>query len=64
VRIWVATLALSLLAYAPITAAACTGVNSKTGKRESVQQIYRTNMSHPRRYFAEATHECDGQVSA
>jgi hypothetical protein len=59
VRLWsfaVAALALTLLAYAPIAAVACTGVNSKTGKRESVQQIYRTNVSHPKRYFAEATH--------
>ena len=55
-RLFAGALLLSLLAYAPIAGAACTGVNIKTGKRESVQQIYRMNISHPKRYFAEATH--------
>jgi hypothetical protein len=36
--------------------AACFGVNSKTGKRQSVQQVYKTRISHKRRFFAETTH--------
>jgi len=36
---------------------ACTGVNSKTKQRQSVQQVYRTNVSHPRRHFAESRHD-------
>jgi len=49
-------LAASLLVGAPATAA-CVGVNSKTKQRQSVHQIYRTSVSHPRRYFAESTHD-------
>jgi len=49
-------LAASLLIGAPATAA-CVGVNSKTKQRQSVHQIYRTSVSHPRRYFAESTHD-------
>lgn len=55
-RLFLATLALALFACAQPAAAACTGVNKKTGKRQSVQQIYRTKVSHPRRFFAESTH--------
>lgn len=55
-RLFAVTLALSLFAYAPMASAACYGVNSKTGKRQSVQQTYKTKTSHPRRFFAEATH--------
>jgi hypothetical protein len=57
VRLFVAILVLSLCAYAPIAAAACYGVNSKSGKRQSVQQIYKTRISHQRRFFAESTHD-------
>jgi hypothetical protein len=49
-------LAASLLIGAPATAA-CVGVNSKTKQRQSVHQIDRTSVSHPRRYFAETTHD-------
>ncbi len=49
-------LAASLLFGSP-AAAACIGANSKTKQRQSVQEIYRTNISHPRRHFAEATHD-------
>ncbi len=52
-----AFLALTSLAYAPSASAACYGVNSKTGKRQTVQQIYKTRMSHPRRFFAESRHD-------
>ena len=48
--------AIAFLVYAP-AAAACTGTNSKTKQRQSVQQIYRTNVSHPNRHFAEASHD-------
>ena len=51
-----AILAAVLFAAAPVAANACTGTNSKTKQRESVQQIYRSS-SHPKRYFAEATHD-------
>jgi hypothetical protein len=56
-RVFAVTLVLSLLAYAPIASAACSGVNSKTKTRQSVQQIYRTKISHPKRYFAYSTHD-------
>jgi hypothetical protein len=55
------SLAIVLLAYAPAASAACTGVNSKTGQRQSVLEIYRTGVSHPRRFFAEATHDRSGR---
>ena len=52
-------LALSLLlcASTPAAAGACVGVNSKTGQSQSVQELYRTGVNHPRRFFAEATHD-------
>jgi len=52
-------LALSLLlcASTPAAAGACLGVNSKTGESQSVQELYRTGVNHPRRFFAEATHD-------
>jgi len=54
---WLALfLAASLLFGAP-AAATCIGINSKTKQRQSVQQIYRTNISHPRGHFAESTHD-------
>ena len=46
-----ATLAITLLAFAPASAG-CTGINSKTKQRQAVQEIYRSS-SHPKRYFAE-----------
>jgi len=49
------SLALAVFAFAPAASAACLGVNSKTGQRQSVQEVYRTGVSHPRRFFAEAT---------
>jgi len=49
-------LAASLFFAAP-AAAACIGINNKTKQRQSVQQIYRTSISHPKRHFAEATHD-------
>jgi len=52
-----AILAVILLAYAPRAAtAACYGTNSKTKQRQAVQEIYRST-SHPKRYFAESTHD-------
>ena len=61
-RVFAVTLVLSLLTlaslvFAPIASAACYGVNAKTGKRQSVQQIYRTKIAHPKRYFASSTHD-------
>jgi hypothetical protein len=51
-------LALVLSFYVATDAAgACLGVNSLTGKSQAAQEIYRTNFSHPRRFFAEATHD-------
>ncbi|MGH6826144.1 hypothetical protein [Methyloceanibacter sp.] len=55
------SLALAVFAYAPVAAAACLGVNSKTGERQSVQEIYRTGVSHPRHFFAEAAHDRGGR---
>lgn len=46
-----------LFVSAPVAASACTGVNSKTKQRQTVQQIYKTGVSHPKRYFAEARHD-------
>lgn len=45
---------IAALACAPAVAA-CYGTNSKTKKRQAVQEIYRAS-SHPKRYFAQATH--------
>jgi hypothetical protein len=36
--------------------AACYGTNSKTKQRQAVHEIYRAS-SHPKRYFAQATHD-------
>jgi hypothetical protein len=52
----VAILAVILFAAAPVAASACTGVNSKTKQHQTVQEICRSS-SHPKRYFAEATHD-------
>jgi hypothetical protein len=49
--------ALSFCVAADVAVAACTGKNRLTGKSQSVQEIYRTGTSHPRRYFAEATYD-------
>ena len=57
VTLALASLALASLAYAPSAAAACYGVNAKTGKRQTVQQIYKTRISHRRRFFAESRHD-------
>jgi hypothetical protein len=52
-----AILAVILFAYAPTVAtAACYGTNSKTKQRQAVQEIYRSS-NHPKRYFAESTHD-------
>jgi hypothetical protein len=51
------TLIVSLWACMPAAAGACVGVNSQTGQSQSVQELYRTSVSHPKRYFAEATHD-------
>ena len=36
--------------------AACYGINNKTKQRQAVHEIYRAS-SHPKRYFAQATHD-------
>jgi len=51
-----ASAAIVFLVYPP-AASACTGKNNKTKQRQSVQHIYRTNVSHPNRHIAEATHD-------
>jgi len=50
-------LIIALGAFSSVEAAACTGVNRQTGQRQTVQEIYRTSTNHPRRFFAEATHD-------
>ena len=50
-------LLLVLFASTPAVAGACVGVNSRTGQSQTVQEVYRTGISHPRRFFAEATHD-------
>lgn len=56
-RLCLATLVITLCACSPAFAGACLGVNSHTGKRQAVHEIYRTGVSHQRRFFAEATHD-------
>lgn len=56
-RLCLVTLIVSLWACMPAAAGACVGVNSQTGQSQSVQELYRTSVSHPKRYFAEATHD-------
>ncbi|MFQ5625220.1 MAG: hypothetical protein ACE5FM_01025 [Methyloligellaceae bacterium] len=51
-----AILAVAFAGFFPAAVEACTGVNFHTGRRQSVQVIYRTKANHPDRYFAEATH--------
>ena len=46
---------LAFVVCAPAMAA-CYGTNSKTKQRQAVQEIYRAS-SHPKRYFAQATHD-------
>ena len=48
--------AAAFLVCAP-EALACTGTNIKTKQRQTVQHIYRTNVSHPNRHIAEARHD-------
>lgn len=55
-RLWLTILAAILFTSAPAVAA-CYGTNSKTKQRQSVHEIYRTGVSHPKRYFAEARHD-------
>lgn len=50
-------LLLSLFACTPAIAGSCVGANSRTGQSQTVQEVYRTGISHPRRFFAEATHD-------
>ncbi|MGB2930781.1 MAG: hypothetical protein WBB88_00225 [Methyloceanibacter sp.] len=56
-RLLVVSLAISLSAITQVAAGACLGTNSQSGKRQSVQEVYRTGVNHPRRFFAEATHD-------
>jgi hypothetical protein len=56
-RLCLAALFISLCACTPAAAGACLGVNSQTGQSQSVQELYRTAVSHPRRFFAESTHD-------
>jgi hypothetical protein len=56
-RLCIASLVLLLCAATPADAGVCVGVNGHSGKRQSVQEIYRTGVSHPRRFFAESTHD-------
>jgi hypothetical protein len=56
-RLCLVSLALLLCAATPAAAGGCVGVNSHSGKRQSVQETYRTGISHPRRFFAESTHD-------
>ena len=56
-RLCLAASILSLCACTPAVAGACLGVNSQTGQSQSVLEVYRTGTSHPRRFFAEATHD-------
>jgi hypothetical protein len=55
-RLCLALVLLPCLA-ADAAVAACTGANRLTGKSQAVQEIFRTGTSHPRRFFAEATHD-------
>ncbi len=48
---------IALACLWPAAAQGCTGVNFKTGRPQSVRVIYKTKVSHPDRYFAEATHD-------
>lgn len=50
-----ATFCLSVFVCAPAMAA-CYGTNAKTKQRQAVHEIYRGS-SHPKRYFAQATHD-------
>jgi hypothetical protein len=36
-------------------------LNTKTSKRQAVREIYKTGTSHPRRFFAESTHDRSGR---
>ena len=54
---WLSIFLAALLIGGSPASAACIGFNSKTKQRQSVQQVYRTNVSHPRRHFAESRHD-------
>lgn len=56
-RLFAAFAAVALFLVWPDGASACTGVNFKTKRSQSVRVIYRTKVSHPQRHFAEATHD-------
>lgn len=55
-RLCAVALVLSLCAVTQ-AAGACLGVNNHTGQSQAVQEIFRTGVSHPRRFFAEATYD-------
>lgn len=55
-RAGLAVLSVVYLAACASAEAACYGTNSKTKQRQAVQEIYRAS-SHPKRYFAQATHD-------
>jgi hypothetical protein len=52
-----AALALTFCIATDTATGACLGVNKLTGQSQAVQEILRTGVSHPRRFFAEATHD-------
>lgn len=54
-RLW-AAFAVALIGYS-VPADACTGINLKSRKAQSVRVVYKTKLNHPDRYFAEATHD-------
>ena len=56
-RLFAAFVAVALFLFWPDGASACTGVNFKTKRPQSVRVIYRTKVSHLQCHFAEATHD-------
>jgi hypothetical protein len=59
-RVCLVSVVIFLCAFAPV-AAAYRVTKSKAEKHHAVHEIYRTGVSHPRRYFAESTHDRSGR---
>jgi hypothetical protein len=58
--VFLASLAMLLCAFGPV-AAAYRGAKGKTGKHQAIHEVYRIGVNHPRRFFAESTHDRSGR---
>lgn len=58
---WLMSLVLALCVCVSVASAASAGGHSRPGKRQAVREVYKTGTSHPKRFFAESTHDRNGR---